>query len=281
MTSLNQSPEEIITEIVMSQDGVPWLAVEGDTDERFFRSRKFGREVKIAVGDGWEGVRDILMGANQLQHHTIVVGVIDRDYRDHNSSQPAIQGLVLTDVRDIEGMMFWSSAFDRVFAELGSLEKLPKSKHEAIDYRTIRALISDTCEKVGRFRAYCFISGTNISFRNLDYTKFVCDRSLELDVPKFLNHLRGRNEGANSIEEKDWQIAQSCKHLRKGCAAPELICHGHDLMGLVAVSLRRMWGSHGGSLSRQSIETTFRIGFGNHELEATLMWREICSHLGC
>ena len=281
MTSLYQYPHEIVTEIVMSRDGIPWLTVEGDTDERFFRSRKFQRDVKIVVAIGWEGVRDVLIGANSYQHNTIVVGVIDRDYRDQNSSQPVVQGLILTDLRDIEGMMFWSSALHRVYCELGSLEKLPKSHHEQVDYPLIRTQITSACEKIGRFRSYCFISGQNVSFKELDYAKFICDKSLDLNVSKFLAHLRGRDNSTHCIDENGWNISQAGEHLHKEYRDPTWICHGHDLMALVAISLRRMWGSKGGGISREKIESVFRVGYGDEELAATSLWKDVCGNLQC
>lgn len=281
MTSLYEYSHEIVTEIVMSRDGIPWLAVEGATDERFFRSRKFQRDVKIVVATGWEGVKDVLIGANQCKHNSIVVGLIDRDYRDHNGSQPIIQGLVLTDLRDIEGMMFWSSALHRVYCELGSLAKLPKCDQEEIDYGAIRTQITSSCQKLGKFRAHCFVSGQNVSFNDLDYAKFVCDKSLSLDVVKFLAHLRGRDNGAHCIDESGWTISQAGDCLRKEHSDTQSICHGHDLMALVSISLRRMWGSKGGSISRDDIESIFRVGYGDDELAATSMWRDICTNLGC
>lgn len=280
MTSFYQCPDEIVTEIMMSRDGIPWLMVEGDTDERFFRSRKFQSEVKIVVAIGWEGVRDVLINANKCRQNTIVVGVIDRDYRDQNNSQPIVEGLVFTDLRDIEGMMFWSSALHRVYCELGSFAKLPKQQHEQVDYSLIRAQIVSACEKIGRFRAYCFISGQSISFQNLDYTKFVCDKSLNLDVSKFLDHLRGRDKGVHCIDENSWNIAQASKHLHEEYRDPKWVCHGHDLMALVAISLRRMWGSGRGWNSREEIESVFRVGFGDDELAATSMWKGICGKIG-
>jgi hypothetical protein len=279
MTSLFQNPHEIVTEIVMSRDGIPWLTVEGDTDERFFRSRKFQRDVKIVVAAGWEGVRDVLISANACQHSTIVVGVIDRDYRDHTNSQPIIRGLVFTDLRDIEGMMFWSSALHRVYCELGSFAKLPKYHHEKVDYSQIRTQITSACEKIGRFRAHCFVSGQSVSFKDLDYAKFVCDRSLNLDVSKFLAHIRGRDNGTHIIDETGWNIAQTAEHLHKEYSDPKWLCHGHDLMAFVAISLRRIWGSRGGGISREDIESVFRVGFGDEELATTSMWNDICGNL--
>ncbi len=281
MTSPYQYPCEIVTEIEMSRDAIPWLTVEGDTDERLFRSRRFPRNVKIVAADGWEGVRDVLIGANNCQHNTIVIGVIDRDYRDQNNSQPMVRGLILTDLRDIEGVMFWSSALHRVYCELGSLEKLPKRTRGEVDYSLIRKQIISTCAKIGLFRSYCYMSGQSVSFRELNYAKFICDRSLNLEVSRFLDHLRGRNSGTNRIDNTAWDEAQSAKHLRQEYRDPKWICHGHDLMAMVTISLRRMWGSNGGQVSREEIESNFRVGFSDAELEATSMWGYICGYLGC
>ena len=89
----------------------------------------------------------------------------------------------------------------------------------------------------------------------------------------------GRNSGSVTISDSDWDAAQAGPHLHGDFRDPAWVCHGHDLMAFVAISLRRMWGSKGGALSREDVESMFRLSFSDGELAATTMWGEIIDNL--
>lgn len=271
----------------MSRESTPWLAVEGATDERLLRGKDFGQRIKIVVGAGWEGVVEILRDVAPCKGKKIVVGLIDRDYRDQNMSQPVIDGLVLSDYRDIECVMFWSSALQKVFCEHAAIGKLPKLADNEIDFSTVRDVIGSVSERLGKFRAYCFVSDLHVSFRGLDFPKFVCDRSMKFDHESFLQNLRGRNPTITQIDTTLWASSQKGTHLKTEYSSRQMICNGHDIMNLVALSLRRMWGSCGGKLSGHDLEASFRLAYEHIDLSSTEMWKRLnealvgdeCAHL--
>ena len=66
---ITQTWNEIITEIGMSRDTRPWLAVEGELDEKLLKNREFFLKIKIVVAHGWKQVIQILTGVAQQHHH--------------------------------------------------------------------------------------------------------------------------------------------------------------------------------------------------------------------
>ncbi|MEI7326093.1 DUF4435 domain-containing protein [Pectobacterium carotovorum] len=255
----------------MSRESRPWLVVEGDSDESLLRTRNFFRPIKIVVGHGWEGVRDIIVEYNKEQTSAILLGLIDRDYRDHRNCQLRFERLVLTDYRDIENMLFNSSALARVLSEYASMDKIPKENNDKLDLDFIRNCLYTACVQIGRFRVFCEKNDFFIDFKKIDYRKFVCDRTLLIDSNKFLENLRGKNQNKKCLTQANWDTAQSLVWPGQ-LGEPEYIANGHDLMALLGIALRRLWGSHSGGIKSESLEEVFRIGYSDEDLIATEMW---------
>lgn len=272
------TPSEIVTEIIMSREKSPWLAVEGLSDQMMLRSRNFSRPVKIVVGYGWEGVRDILVEFFKEKSDAVLVGLVDRDYRDHCGCQISMASLVMTDMRDVENMMFNSSALSRVFSEYGSASKLPVRADGKVDVDGIRDKIYSTAVQLGKFRIYCEQNSFGIGFREIDHKKFVCDRTLSLNVPAFLAHVNRKNQGRSSLGMPDWTSSQLLSW-SGSLGGNEFVANGHDVMAIAALALRRLWGTRGGDIDGQSMEGSFRIGYSDAELEGTVMWSELERHI--
>jgi hypothetical protein len=257
--SIFPTPVEIVMEITMSKDRISWLIVEGDGDERLFRSRPFPTPIKIAPASGWEGVIYVL--TNVVQAQVTVVGLIDRDYRDHCACQPSFANLVLSDLRDIEVMLFWSPALQRVIAEKGSPGKLPRQADGSVDLDLIRRTISATCFGLGKLRILCNMQTKPILFCGMTHAKFINDFTLTLDEETLIQHLNGRSKGKAYLSLSDWRAAQQLTWTDSSFNAPEYVCHGHDLMSTLAIALRRLWGTHGGTMDGDDITPLFRIAY--------------------
>ncbi|MCR3960589.1 DUF4435 domain-containing protein [Aeromonas veronii] len=272
---MQQTPSEIVTEITMSKESTPWLAVEGDSDERLLRTRRYPQPLKIVVGYGWEGVIKIIEEYSKADTTAAakvkLVGIIDRDYRDHLSCQTSHERIVLTDFRDIENMLFNSSALKRVISEYASNTKIPRDGSGIPKIEEIKSLIYNSSIMLGKFRIYCQINDKYVDFKKLDYVKFVCDRSLSIDAQKFINHLAGKNPGKN-LSISDWNSAQKLSWNDEKLNAPQFIANGHDVMALLCLSLRKMWGSLGGEMTIDKVEPIFRVGYSDDELEQSVMW---------
>lgn len=269
---MQQTPSEIVTEIIMSRDSSPWLAVEGDSDERLLRTRTYPVPVKIVIGYGWEGVKDIVMEHANQQSSAKLLGLVDRDYRDHLNCQLSHNQLVLTDFRDIENMLFNSSALARVISEYASINKIPKNNVGELDIDAIRRQIYSTSVILGKIRIYCQSNNFNISFKTVEHKKFVCEQTLSIDTSKFLAHLSGKNSGKKGLSQEDFDKAQALKWPEQWLNQPQFIANGHDVMAILCIALRRMWGSNGGEITPEKIESIFRIGYSDDDLKKSAMW---------
>lgn len=277
MGEIRSTVTEIVTEIMMSRENLPWLAVEGFTDEFLLRARNFSAPVKIVVGYGWEGVRDIIAEYTRCRSKAILVGLVDRDYRDHNNCQLVFDNLIFSDMRDVENMMFNSSALGRVISECASISKVPLLEGGFADIACIKDKIYSVAVKLGRFRVYCENKGLHISFKDIEHKKFICDNDLSLSVDAFLLHVNGKNHGKQCLKLEDWSVAQGLRW-DGDLGRPEFLANGHDVMAITSVALRKMWGTHGGSIDAATVERLFRIGYSDADLENTQMWCQLYKH---
>jgi len=273
MSEISQLPGEIITEIAMSHIYPDWIILEGESDERLFLARTFSTQIKAIVAKGWENVCEIVQGCESLAKKR-VVGLIDRDYRDITCSQFRHQKIVLTDYRDIENILFESSALLKIYTEYGSFEKMPRLENGRVNISEIKQEISQTAFLLGKLRAYCFKSGVNVCFNKIDHAKFINDRDLSINFEKLSRHLCGFPE--NHGISIDLQLtASQAEWIPEEYKSPILIRHGHDLMAIIAISFRKKWASRGGQFSRVDIESFFRISISDEELRSFGFWKNI------
>lgn len=273
MSDIKQLPSEIITEIEMSKQNKIWLILEGLSDEKIFLARTFSERVKAVVASGWENVITIVTECDKLEDKK-VIGLIDRDYRDLKEEQPIHQNIAITDFRDIENILFESSALLKVYSELGAIEKLPKNTFGQIKIGEIKEQLSKAAVKLGMYRAYCYANDINVSFEKLDHAKFIDDKNLSLDVRKFINHLVGNPKNKDLVLDIDWETTQS-NWMPQSIQSPVYIRHGHDLMSIIAISFKRKYGTRGGSISQKDIEAFFRIAINDEELQKYDFWKQI------
>lgn len=272
MADLNQLPEEIVTEISMSEQKT-WLILEGPSDGKFFIGRKFFTDVEYKVAYGWENVETIVTQSASLGDKYNVVGLIDRDYRDLNNKNPKHSKIVITDYRDIENIFFESNALRLVYIEEGSCDKCPQKKG-SIDIDSIKKELNSVAMILGKYRAYCYVNGINMSFDDLNYEKFIT-RELEFEKDKFLKHLRGKGQNSTLISMVNWEKTQSNEWIPINYRLPVYIRQGHDLMAVVAISLKKKYGSKSGTFDHETIEKTFRFAIDNEEIKQFDFWKKL------
>lgn len=250
---MQMSTDELITEMFMSYSHAMHLVVEGETDQKFFCS-VFNNHARVniicAPGTGADGVIEIVQGVdreNSKNDRKIsTLGIIDRDYRIPLGSIPNSNNILLTDLRDLECMMFASPCLGHVLNELGSLAKLKNSGGET----SIRTTVIAACKPVAELRYHSHFAKLHLNFQSLDYEKFVDKKTLVVDDRRLIAHIAGGQvESSKKIDNKTAAEAKrSCASAKESSGSKYftddlLLCRGHDLMALIALGLRSAWGS--------------------------------------
>jgi len=281
---IEQSVEEMVTEIAMSSDNKPWLILEGASDKKFFLSRLPGT-IRFFVAQGWERVVAIV---NKVKDEKIraILGVIDRDYREELGIELHTDNIVMTDYRDIEVMMFYSNAFRKIVVEKASQDKLPKFPNGEINYEKVRESIVNIAVPIGRFRFHCQKEDINAKFSDsnsdLDFSKII-DYQKGFNFKSkysYVEHLKNKYQKENQhLKKNDWDQAQILLPPFR-LQDEKFIVSGHDLMEIFGMSLRRKWGNKNkNEVTREKLEELFRVSYPDEEFKETFLYKKIADWL--
>ena len=279
---MNQSIEELITELSMTYSFKMHLVVEGDDDRRFFKSALTGKEtVNLICVWGADNVMNVIREVDRLRQNTRIsptLGIVDRDYRVPLGTLLQSPNLIASDARDLECMMFGSPSFDAVLSEFGSENKVAFLGGAPV----IVAAALASASMVGRIRYHTQYVKSNTTFQNLELSKIVNKKTLVIKPDELIKHLNAR-QGATgcTLPAKVADKAKNvCAKARCDKGLPYfqhdlLLCRGHDLMELLAIGFRSLFGSRSAAeSSRENVESLFRLNYIAH-FRATTMAKSI------
>ena len=273
-SQLCQYAEEIVTEITMSTEHRPWLVIEGDNDNRFFLTKTLPGNPKPVIALGWENVVGVVSKVFEENITSVVLGFIDRDYREYLGIHVEQDNVVVSDYRDLEVTLFESEALLKVLVEFGSTAKLPNDSFGEIDVAAVRERIYEITQNMGRLRYTSLRNEWNLSFRDLDFSKFIDPRSLSIDEGMLLTILNSNKE--TKLTSDDINRAFN-EELPSGLNSYQFISNGHDIYEVLGISLRRLWGSNSTkAVCSKEISRCFRIGYSDAEFTRTAMYERLC-----
>jgi Protein of unknown function (DUF4435) len=272
--SITQTIDEIVTEISMSVDKLPWLIIEGRTDNKFFITKNLPKKPKHVIALGWENVIGVISKIFEEKISAEVYGFIDRDYIPELYPQINIENIVQTDYRDLEISMFESEALHKILVELGSELKMPYKEDKTIHLDHVKQRVYEVAAFIGRIRFFCLKNALQISLTGLDYSKFIDSNNLSIDCNKFIAQLNSKSNVKISLEQVKY--AQNIV-LPNTLTDFKFLCCGHDVIEIFGISLRRLWGTNNsGDVDKMKLESHFRIGYSNAEFENTNMYNSLC-----
>lgn len=269
---MKMSVDELITELSMNYSCNMHIILEGADDEKLFRSvlEKNEKVNFLSVG-GSDSVIELVEGVDAVRLNggfPPVLGIIDRDYREALGKLPDSVNVLMSDLRDVECMMFGSPVFFTVLSEYGSAQKIQKLGGG----ESIKSIAVNSAIEIGKLRFYSQQSGLNTSFKKLEIGKLVSGKSMVINGSSALDHLNRRQEAGGRVLPKDAVdsasaacIAVKCNQGKNYFSNDLLLCRGHDLMELMAIGFRSLFGTRSASeSSRENVETLFRLGYTAH-----------------
>lgn len=292
---MNQSIEEIITELSMTYSFKMHLILEGDDDRRFFRASLKGVDkVNLLCVWGADIVMNVIHEIDKLRPTTRIsptLGIIDRDYRIPLGTLLQSPNLITSDARDFECMMFGSPSFDAVLAEFGSDKKI-----DALGGCVpIAAAAIASARTVGRIRYNTMKLRNATTFQLLELPRIVDPKTLAIDPDELIKHLNARQGAngfplsANAIENANEACASAVCNMGQPYFKHDLLlCRGHDLMEILAIGFRSLFGSRSArESSRENVETLFRLNYVAHfkstpmakSIEAWLASNSVAPHV--
>ena len=239
------------------------LLVEGDEDEKLYGQFTDRRACRIQIAHGKPNLMralSILEGAG----FSGILAIADPDFSVLEGTAPASPNLLFADGHDLETMLLSSPALDKVLHELGDAGKLA-----GVDVREKLLAIG---KPIGYVRWLSRRNGLSLLFEGIAFDRFVPERSLTLDRVAFLDALQGRS-GKGALPPTLWADAAD---LAREDHDPWHVCCGHDLVEILSIGLRRVFGTQGeADVKPARLERSLRLAYERAHFMATRLFSAI------
>lgn len=214
-----------------------YLVVEGVTDSRLYGKFIEDGEVRILIAHSKDNVRKTVNEMYARRRDERTVGIVDKDM-DGLLGKKRAPPIFETDSNDIESGMIRSSALDDVLAEYADMKKLDRY---VVAQGEVRDRVARSASAVGILMYISYRKGMNLSFRDLDFEKFINFGTLSIDIPKMVSEVY-----SNSMDQmypKNVVSDMVRSRMRKGFDPWESV-RGHDAVSILAIGLKRTFGSY-------------------------------------
>ncbi len=213
------------------------LVVEGITDYRLYGKLSDRENVELIVAHSKDNASAVVKELFHNRKDDKVLGIVDSDL-DKALSVRRDPPLFQTDTRDLEGMMIRSRALDEVIWEYGDRAK---TENFVKNYGEIRDVLISSAYPLGTLMLISENNGRDLCFRDLDFGRFIDRRTLQCDIRNMVDEViynsRSPNLGAKELRKR---LEEEMEHHRD----PWTICRGHDLVEILLIGLRYVFGGY-------------------------------------
>lgn len=211
------------------------LLVEGSTDTRVCENFVNLKFCKIT----YTGKKDKAINALSILEKDGVRGVlaiVDADFWHLDGIKPEsfCKNLLVTDTHDIDTMILYSRALDKMLSEYANSNKINKLG------KPIREILLQNGLKIGYIRWVSSINSLFLDFKELSFNQFIDKRNLKVNCGYLLNELK-RNPKNSCLNHKD------IKYMIGSLVSdhdPWQVCQGHDLIKILTIGLKEIFGNH-------------------------------------
>lgn len=247
-----------------------FLIVEGDKDARLYKNFVDNDKCRIIPAHS----KDNAVGALSIleqRHFAGVLAIVDADFAVLEGQLPTSPNLLFTDTHDLETMILKSPALEKILIEYGSEEKLAAfTRQRGMD---IRQLLINSAIPIGYLRWISSREKLSLSFKELEFTKFINIDELTIDVSKFVTIVKERSQKPDILDDN---IIAKIAKLRNGTHDYWHICCGHDLVCILSIGLSKAIGSWNINNVRQyTIERALRLAFESSYFSRTQLYSSI------
>ncbi len=247
-----------------------FLLVEGASDAAVYGRVVDHEACQIKVAHD----RDRVLGAIAILNKDGflgVVGIIDADFDRITGHVPGVANVCQTDLHDVECMMLNSPAFDRVLEEFGGADRI--SAFSAKETPLIARRLAANAAPLGCLRLISLIDDLNLKFEGLAFQAFADRRTTAIDVVKMIREVVNKSRHHEVDQEALRRRVE--KELARNHDCWQISC-GHDIVGLLAVAVRRIFsGKSGGDASAERLEQALRLAYEAEYLRDSQLARRI------
>ncbi len=245
------------------------LVVEGDSD-----ARVYGRFVddKSCMAVPAHGKSNVLIAMGILERDGIlgVIAIVDSDFSALDEAVQENPNVFKTDTHDLETMILSSPALDTVLAEFGSPRHIKRLG------RPVREMLLSAALPIGYLRWISSSMQENLSLRfkeiNLGRIIRTYNGRMSADINVMLSEVKIQSCN-NPFDENDLKV-RIIELLRKKQHDPWHVCRGHDMIHILTIGLRMVFGNrHAKKVTYEQVDGIMRIAFGFTEFSRTELFQ--------
>ena len=267
----NRRPVDMANRLRMkrTQMSSSFLVVEGDDDRSFFFRHAQAGKCEVVSACGRPFVIATILELDRTGFCG-AVGVVDADFSKLRGEVPASRNLFFTDLHDIECMSIASPALESVLAELADREKV-------IEFATpIRDRLLTIGSFIGSLRLASARESWSIRFDGLNFEAFIRESALMFEETELINEVRGHFGGGGLSPPSASALDVAMKRVLSEDHDLWHLCCGHDLVKILSIGLRRIWGSRTSSeVKPDRLEMMLRLAYERSYLIATQLYRDL------
>ena len=264
------TPEDICNEISMGRaafDGV-YLVVEGVTDSRLYGKFLDKRAATVIVAHSRDNAEKTVREMSRNRRDGRVIGIVDADL-DLLKGRRAEPPLFRTDKRDLETMIISSGALDDVVDEYGDTEKVGRFEERR---GSIREAVLDASYPIGLLMFISAEMGLGLSFKDLDFRRFIDSRTLSLDARAMVSEVVDSSANHHVSERELFSLLSDRAHALddRWKAA-----RGHDAVSILLMGLRDGFGSYNAHrLDEGGLGGALRLAFSDADFASTRLYED-------
>lgn len=248
------------------------LVVEGATDFRLYRKFIDHDGVSTVIANSKSNVRGVVKETTRRRKMKGVIGIVDADldYLNHKGTEKPI---FRTDTRDSESMILFSGSLEAVLCEYADEEKL--SRFESF-YGNVADCVVNAAYPVGLLMFVSSSNGLDLSFKNLDFEAFISKRDLRCDIPALCRSVLNNSIRVSVSVSKLQSLLENA--MSKGYD-PHMVCRGHDLVSVLKIGLRNIFGSSNAArLGDSAIGSAMRLSYDDDRFVETELYKDTESY---
>ncbi len=245
-----------------------FLVVEGVTDERLFEKFVDKDQVRIIEAHSKDNVRNSVKDMASERRDPRVIGIVDPDL-DRLRGKKVRPPLFHTDCRDMEMMIIRSNALQDVLDEYSERDLLDRFTESV---GPVRDALLSASYPLGLLMYISQSEGLNLSFKDLDFERFINPRTLSLNA--------GAMVDAVIFNSKNCRMGRKALLARLDREAEELENHwdaarGHDTVSILLIALKRNFGSFNSrGLNEGELGGALRLAFSDQCFVGTDLYRD-------
>lgn len=263
----------IATEVMLERRGSQATAilVEGSTDSKFYKGFF---DLSLCNITACRGKQMVIDAVYILERRGFVglIAIVDADF-DRIVDKNYSDNIVMTQHNDVESMIFFSEALERILYNYGSLEKINAHIGRSSGI-SVRSIITDQAKFLGCMRFISMTKGWNLKFEGMTY-QFENNRDVTLNQDSVIDHVIARSSSPHCLDRTYVRDLIDCEIIKLN---DEQLCCGHDLCRLLARGLRYAFGSHSrfeGEEGLKELGRIMRLAFHADDFRESPVYQEL------